>query len=242
MRNGRFVLAASLAVLAAVSMTAAASAHGVWFAKRLGRMQLILGEGADDRAYDPSKVLFVQGYDADYKKVDVKPVNGWQFITIEPAENLAATVTAFSYGYWTVTDGKWKRLSDEDVKTAKDQITNMKYDVHYFASVKEPKPVEGIPYQIVPMSDPTALKVGDTLVVQALHDGKPMADTEIIPDFVTNPEGRVKTDAEGKASITVRGANFNVIGLELFADSYSDPNNPNVTKGTFASCLSFLVK
>ena len=234
----------AVAVLAAMVMAQAAFAHGVWFATRLGKLQLVLGEGSDDRAYDP-KAVTVQGYDASYGKVEVKPIEGktGEFITIEPGDNVAVVTAAFSYGYWTADSEwkNWKRVTEES-KDAKDQIANLKYDVFYRASVKEPKPIEGLPYQIVPMSDPAALKVGDTLTVQVLRDGKPMADAEIIPDFVNNAEVTMKADAEGKAVIPIKNARFNVICVEDNAPSYKDAANPNVTRGTFAACLSFLVK
>ena len=241
----RKLLILAAAALAAMVVTRAAFAHGVWFATRLGKLQLVLGEGPDDRAYDPKAVLFVQGYDADYGKVEVKPIEGktGEYITIEPADNAAVVTAAFSYGYWTAdSEWKgWKRVTEEN-KDAKDQIANLKYNVFYRASVKAPRPIEGLPFQIVPMSDPSALKVGDTLVVQALRDGKPLPGAEIIPDFACNAEETIRADAEGKAAILIRNATFNVIGLEYNADSYKDEANPNVTRGTFASCLSFLVK
>ena len=238
-------LAIVTVTLVAALAAQAAFAHGVWFATRLGKTQLVLGEGPDDRAYDPKSVLSVQGYDANYAPVEVKPILGKtnEFITIEPADNVAVVTAAFSYGYWTA-DSEWKgwKKVTEENKDAKDQIANLKYDVFYRASVKDPKPIEGLPFQIVPMSDPTALKVGDSLVVQVLCDGKPMPGAEIIPDFAYNAEETIKADSDGKAAILIRNATFNVIGMEFNAPEFKDPANPNVTRGTFAACLSFLVK
>lgn len=229
---------AALAALAAQS----AFAHGVWFANRLGKVQLVLGEGADDRAYDPAKVLAVKGYNAEYGPAEVKRADAADHLTIEPAEDAAVVTATFFYDYWTVTDGKWKRLSPEEAKTAENQIYNIKYDVYYRAPVKAAQPVADIPFQVAPMTDPTALKAGDALVVQALRDGKPLAGAEIIPDMVNNPELTVKTDAEGKAAVLVRNSAFNIICLETEAEGYKDPANPKVTKATVASCLSFQAK
>ena len=244
-KSRKFVRAAVLAVLCVALAAAAACAHGVWFATRLSKTQLVLGEGPDDRPYDPKAVFLLQGYDKDYNKVEVKPIVGktGEFITIEPAENVAVVTAGFSYGYWMADSEwkNWKRITDEN-KDAKDQIANLKYDVFYRSSVKAPKPIEGLPFQIVPMSDPTVLKVGDTLVVQVLKDGKPMPNAEIIPDFAYNAEQTIKADSDGKAAILIRNATFNVIGMEFDAEEFKDPANPNVTRGTFASCLSFLVK
>lgn len=244
-KSSKFVSVAVLALLCVALAAAAACAHGVWFATRLSKTQLVLGEGSDDRPYDPKAVFLLQGYDKEYNKVKVEAVAGkaGEFITIEPAENVAVVTAGFSYGYWTADKNwnNWKRLTAED-KDVKDQIANLKYDVFYRASVKEPKPIEGLPFQIVPMTDPTNLKVGDSLVVQVLKDGKPMPNAKIIPDFAYNAEQTIKADSDGKAAILIRNATFNVIGMEFDAAEFIDPNNPNVTRGTFASCLSFLVK
>ena len=43
-----------LAALAAVTAAGCANAHGVWFAPRLDKTQLVLGEGPKDNAYDPN--------------------------------------------------------------------------------------------------------------------------------------------------------------------------------------------
>lgn len=245
LRSKKFMTAALLAIIAVACIAAAACAHGVWFATRLSKTQLVLGEGPDDRPYDTKAVFLLQGYDKDYNKVEVKPIVGKteEFITIEPAENVAVVVAGFSYGYWTADSewNNWKRITDEN-KDEKNQIANLKYDVFYRASVKEPKPIEGLPFQIVPMSDPTNLKVGDSLVVQVLQNGKPMPNAEIIPDFAYNAEKTIKADSDGKAAILIRNATFNVIGMEFDMSEYKDAANPNVTRGTFASCLSFLVK
>ena len=232
-----------LAAVALATLTAqSAFAHGVWFANRLGKVQLVLGEGADDRAYDPAKVLSVKGYNADYGPAEVGRTDAADHLTIEPAEDAAVVTATFFYDYWTVTDGKWNRLTPEQVQTEENQIYNIKYDVYYRAPVKAVQPVADIPFQIVPLTDPATLKAGDALAVQALRDGKPMAGAEIIPDMANNPEQTVKTDAEGKAAVLARNAAFNIICLETEADGYTDPANPKVTKATVASCLSFQVK
>lgn len=65
---------------------------------------------------------------------------------------------------------------------------------------------------------------------------------EVIPDFAYNAGETIKADSDGKAAILIRNATFNVIGMEFNASEFKDKANPNVTRGTFAACLSFLVK
>ena len=228
-----------LAALAAVTAAGCANAHGVWFAPRLDKTQLVLGEGPKDNAYDPKAVTMLQGYDAEWGKVAVEPVNGGDHITIAPAENVAVVAVEFDYGYWSNgKDGKWHNAPMDQVEGSTVGTHAVKYGVSYFKSVKAVKPVEGLPFQIVPMTDPTTLKVGDPLVVQLLHDGKPMPDTNIIPDVVNHHTVFAKTDDEGKAALKVANGGVNVIGVEL-TYNYDKPTAKATRDKVFAS-LSFV--
>lgn len=52
-----------------------ASAHGVWFAMRCDRTQLVCGEGWKDNGYAPNELIRMNGYEASYADVNVEPVN-----------------------------------------------------------------------------------------------------------------------------------------------------------------------
>ena len=62
----------------------------------------------------------------------------------------------------------------------------IKYSINYLNKVGTPKAIPNIPYQIVPLVDPTQLNVGDILPVQVLHEGRPMPNVEIIPDLINH--------------------------------------------------------
>ena len=230
-----------LALAAAFALTAArnADAHGVWFAPRLDRMQLVLGEGPKDNAYSPQAVTALRGYDADYGEVRVEAADGGDHITIAPADNVAVVAVEFDYGYWSNgSDGKWHNAPMDQTPGATIGTHAVKYGVSYLKPVKSVKPVAGLPFQLVPMTDPTTLKVGDPLVVQLLHDGKPMSDTNIIPDVVNHHTVFVKTDAEGKAALSVANGGLNVIGVEL-TYTYEKPTAKATRDKVFAT-LSFV--
>jgi uncharacterized GH25 family protein len=77
------------------------------------------------------------------------------------------------------------------------------------------KPV-GVPLEIVPVGDPFALKVGDTLKVRVLFDGKPLADANLGWDHPGDgepPSGTVRTDAKGEALVPVAKTGLMTIRL-----------------------------
>lgn len=64
------------------------------------------------------------------------------------------------------------------------------------------KPV-GAPYELLPLADPTRLRVGDSLKVRALKQGKPLAALELSTAHDRERRGPfVATDARGEASVS----------------------------------------
>lgn len=215
-----------------------AEAHGVWFAPRLGETRLVLGEGYKDDAYSIENIAAVKGFDAEFSPVSVMVVDGGNFISIRPTDDLAVAVVDFDFGYWSNdAAGKWHNRPMDEVRGSTVGTHAVKYSVNYLKSVKTPEPIEGLPFQIVPMSDPTTLEVGDPLTVQVLRDGKPLPGAEIIPDVINHHTVTVKTDAEGKYTFNVPNGSVNVIGLEL-AVPYDKPTEKATRDKVFAS-LSF---
>ena len=60
--------AAALLTTAAVSVT---SAHGLWVGPRLDQLQLVLGEGPEDNAYQPNMVKSLTGYTKDFQQIAI---------------------------------------------------------------------------------------------------------------------------------------------------------------------------
>ena len=210
-------LATSLMLV--LSVPQIASAHGVWVGTRLDKTQIVLGEGPYDNAYEPSMVTSVKGYDAKYAKSTVKVNKASDHVTLEPSEKTAVIAATFDYGFWSQgADGQFQHVPKTELKGAKMGLQALKYNVSYLAPVAKPKAVADIAYQIVPQSDPSTLKVGDTLKVQVVDaKNKPMADVNVIPDLINNFTETVKTDAKGMASVPIKNASINVIGAEFDA-------------------------
>lgn len=160
-------LALVLAVmLAMMALPTGAMAHGAWFARRSDRIQLVCGEGWKDNAYDPNGLLEMKGYDAAYADVAVEPINGEDYLYIEPAENLAVVYALLDYGFWSNTpEGTWVPKPMDEVEGATIGTHAIKYSLNYLGNVDQVQPVEGLLYQFVPSVDPTKLEIGEEFTV-----------------------------------------------------------------------------
>ena len=190
--------------------------HGVWLANRSNEIQLVLGEGPKDDAYSPDMVKSVKGYDSKLQSVDVSVTEHKNYVVLNNPNKASVVSVFFDYGYWSNgKDGKWHNLPMSEVEGATIGTHAIKYSISYLGNVDKPKAIDGIPYQIVPSTDPTKLNVGDEFEVQFLKDGVPMPNIDVITDVVNHHTIIKKTDANGKLKVTVANGGLNVIGAEI---------------------------
>lgn len=212
----RYSMIISLAAMMTFFCIGVVSAHGVWVGERLDQKQVVLGEGPGDNAYDPQCVKTVQGYTSDFKKTEVRKLNGKNHVALEITKDTAVIGVAFDYGYWTKgKDGKMYNLPMNQVPGAEKGTHAIKYNVTYLKNVTEVKAIDDVPLQIIPQTDPTKLHKGEEFTVVVVRDGKPLANVEIIPDVINDLTKTVKTDDEGKAVLKVANDGVNVIGVEI---------------------------
>lgn len=232
-------MVATLAIAGMLPITALA--HGVWLETRLNQLTIVLGEGADDNAYDPKMVTSLKAYDENYKEVSIKQTPFTDHVTVQPDEKASLVAMTFDYGYWSQDPktSEYKNVPMTELKGSTKGTYALKYNVSYLAPVKEIKEVPNIPYQIVPLTDPSKLKVGDSLTVKVVHNGKIMANTDVILDVTNNPEVMKKTDSKGLITIPITNETTNIIGIELTLPYTKNDKKASQTK-VFSS-LSFTV-
>ncbi|SNV70963.1 DUF4198 domain-containing protein [Veillonella rodentium] len=232
------ILASLFAVgLAAGSILTTVDAHGVFFANRTDEKVLVLGEGPVDNAYTSDMVKGITGYDVNGNVMPVKVIKHEKNVAIEQPSNLGVTVTNFDYGYWTKDkDGKTVHKPITQVPGATKSTHAIKYDVHYWNASAKPLNNKDAFIQIVPSVNPLTLRKGDTYEIQVLKEGKPYADAPLIKDVMNDLTNESKTDANGKAIVTVSANGLNVVGVEV--------GFPTQTKGEqnkYFSALSFII-
>lgn len=84
------------------------------------------------------------------------------------------------------------------------------------AAVGDPSRVVGLTLEIVPIGNPTSLKIGDTLRVRVLFRSKPLADANLGWDHPGDgepPGGTVRTDTNGEALVPVARSGLMAIRL-----------------------------
>lgn len=239
----RFLLGAmSFCAVAATMMPSIVSAHGAWFAQRCDRLQLVVGEGWKDNGYDPKGLVEMKAFDADYAASAIKPLAGENYIYIEPNKENSVVYTNLDYGFWSNTpDGKWVPRPMDEVAGSTIGTHAVKYAVSYLNSVKKVKPLENVPYQLVPSVDPTKLQVGDEFTVQLLHNGAPMANVDIIPDVINHHTVMIKTDANGRAKVKVDNGSVNVIGCEMVVPYENKGIDKKATRSKVFVSLSYTI-
>jgi nickel transport protein len=201
----------TLALAIFIGSTTLAQAHASWITQRAGDWAVVHGQGATDEAYDPAKVTAVTGLDATGNPVAVEVKPQAKNVLLAPAEGAAVLSTTWDEGWWTEdAAGQWHNSPPEGfagVKSAGDYTT---YVVSYIGLTDAQKPL-GHRLEIVPLSDPGKLMIGDKLEVQVLMDGQPMEGIAVTNDVLTDWDIHSGlTDAEGKALITVANTGLNV--------------------------------
>ncbi len=212
-RNGLRHMVLALAALCC----GASSAHGVWVAQRAGELAVVLGEGALDEAYEPRQLRETKAFTATGAPSQVQVSTRARNAVVEPAKDAAVLWVALEDGFWSQgRDGKWVSGSRRQVPDARKAGHYMKYGTTLLAPVRLPFAPLGAELEIVPLADPFALRRGQRLAVRVLSKGQPVAGVEVIGDFTGHTAGpRVRTDREGRATVTLGSSGLNVIAASL---------------------------
>lgn len=225
------------AALAALLITGQAWAHGMWTEERRGNIEVIYGHGAEDDAYDAKKISGVWATDLRGGRIPVTVERLEDHARLQPTESPAVVIVALDNGYWTqAPDKKWVNMGETEVPGALASGRYYKYSLALLEDGAKLPSLDKLKLVIVPQVDPLMLNMGDDLPVQVLVDGKPAEGIKLIGDYINDPDQVVATtDADGKAVVSVRNREFNVIGASATVPS-DDPDAR--VRGMFTS-LSF---
>lgn len=238
MKKARLLTLLLIVAMSIVPMSA--SAHGVWFAMRCDRTQLVCGEGWKDNGYDPNGLIRMNGYDASYADVAVEPINGENYLYIEPTDDTSVVYVELDYGFWSNSpDGTWIPKPMDEVEGSTIGTHAIKYSVNYLKGVNEVAPIDGLLYQLVPSVDPTKLEVGEEFIVQLLNGTEPMANVAIIPDVLNHHTETIMTDENGMATVKASNGGVNVIGCEMVVPYENEGIDNKATRSKVFVSLSF---
>lgn len=213
-RSAKSILAV-LALAGGAALSAAAAAHGIWFAQRATQLALIYGVGADDldSLKRQSMVERVDGYDETGEPVPAR-LRGAGPLLLVDTDSPASVVSAVLFnGTWSKRpDGEWVKKGRDEVPDATVSEKNYKYAVAIIAPLQKPLgPLPGQTLQIVPVGN-IPLLLDQPLQLRVLYQGKPAAGARVLRDYVNDPDAKpLETGPDGTVTIRVRNQGQNVV-------------------------------
>jgi len=132
------------------------------------------------------------------------------------------TLKAPKFNHYLVVDGMPHIYSLRSKENTLDQDGVEQYSKSPKVLVKhgdgggDPCQVVGLPLEIVPLTDPFTLKVGNTLPIQVLFKGKPLNNAHLgwaYPNEGNEPRGTIRTDTKGNALIPLAQSGLITIRL-----------------------------
>jgi nickel transport protein len=226
---GAVVLAAALAAGAAT-----ASAHDYWIEKKGDGYAAVYGHRDQRLEYDPASLKKVTIYNAAGKQLDFKKEVQSKAIIIKPAGSACLILANLESGYWSKTIYGLKNLPKR--KATRPIESYRAY--HYSKSIVSGgeaalKPVEGLKLDIIPLKQPLDMKVGDSLQLKVLFDGKPYTGASLEGDH----DKVGLTDKEGIIKVTLKK------GRQIYTVERRDPlkNDPDADFISTTTTLTFEV-
>ncbi|MBK4998928.1 DUF4198 domain-containing protein [Pseudomonas sp. S31] len=229
----------SLATTISLLSIQAVEAHGIWTEKRYGQLEVIYGHGAEDDPYAAEKIKEVWAYDLKGKTIPVTVQRESDHARLSPLSKPAVLTVTLDNGVWSQTkDGKSVDASKAEVPGAISTSHSFKYSLAILQPHADIPANLRLRMVIRPLRDPTEVGVGHSLPVEVTIDGKPIADLALFDDYRGMPDATpVKTDARGRATVTVRNAGLNVIAAQA---KLPNEGENQVSQTSLSTTLTFV--
>lgn len=161
--------------------------------------------------------------------------NGAYVVTSRPFEDNGHILLAARYdnGFWIKTaDGQYRNVTRRLVPDAADSMWSSKFAKAITGPDAPWQTVLGHDLEIVPLSDPAALKPGQTLRLRIMFHGKPLAGAQVERgDGVTAvPEQdipRFVSDSDGNASVPIVTAGPQLLVIDHRVTPSATPDQAN---------------
>lgn len=206
-----------------------ALAHVIWFDSNDGNYEVLFGhpEEEEKEPLTPSNIRGSTAYDLSKEIVPSNTsVEGDRFFVV-PEGEIAALTATYDNGFWIeYPDGSYENLSPEEAEAINyENVTNyLKTTKALYRWSDEVATSFNLPLEIMPLENPFAVGVGDSLSVQVLYRGNAIANP--IVEYLGQ---ELAVDANGIASVLIGEG-----GLQVIEASYDDPtaSNPGISYAT----------
>lgn len=208
-------------VLAAGVLLAAtaASAHDIWITidgpARARRAVINYGHPHDRPPTVADKIIDIfaitgSGEQSLLKGLTTRQDGQWFVVETRPFADDGHTLLAVRYdnGYWTRTADGYRNATNREIPDASETLWSMKFGKALTGRDAPWNKVLGHELEIVPLSDPLAVKPGQTLRLRVLFRGKRLAQAKIErgDGLTVVPEAdipRFATDSNGVAEVPI---------------------------------------
>jgi nickel transport protein len=219
----------ALAVVVTLIAGQAVLAHDTWIEKRNGELLVLRGHGGEVEAYDATLVKEPKALDANGQAVEIEIVKNKENASLSPKGKPVVIGALYDSGYWLKTTEGWKKATRREGKGKYEIVESIKSKQWckglLSESAENAKPL-GQRFEVVPLKDPMTLKVGDKLSIKVVFDGKPVTGVVIAPGggHASESKNPIKTDQEGKASVTIEKAGLQMVKAEHRVPVKDDPD------------------
>lgn len=220
-----------LAIAAMLATASIASAHDVWLTlsgDAAGRRVIVnYGHPGDRPPAMPDKILDLLAIKSDGRTsllAGVQPVqaNGTFVVESQPFADNGHILLATRYdnGYWVRTkDGLYRNATRRLVPDATDSLWSSKFAKALTGPDAPWQIVVGHDLEIMPLSDPSAIKPGQSLRLKVLFLGKPLPGAEVERGdgktaMAEKDIPRFATDSDGVTSIPIVGAGPHLLVID----------------------------
>lgn len=226
-----------LSILFLILLSQPIFAHDVWMEKRNGDLGILYGHGFKLDPYDPSQIREVKGFDSKGKSVEVEIVERKESALISPKRDAATISILFDGGYRVKTTDGWKKITKREA-LGKFEIIESLRTLKYSKAMVGPsdvfsKPI-GLRLEIVPQKNPFVIKIGETLPIKVLFEGKPLEGATIKAGCTH--ERKLKeypaTDKGGIANIVIEKRGNQIIGASYKTPLKDDPDADTLSLST----------
>ncbi len=217
---------ARVAIATVILTPTVASAYGLWTARRAGEVVVVYGKGPADRSYEPSTIRSVLALDADGETVSTTLERHDKRVTVNAGRGAAIFLVDGDMGIFSQdAAGYWRKGAKSGVLGSTVTQRFLKYGISVTHLHGDLPKLPAQTLQILPLTNPAEAEIGDLVKVRVLFEGKPLADAELIPDYVNVPKQVLgKTDANGEAELFVRNDGINVAAVVHLVKTPDDPS------------------
>ena len=191
---------------------APAYAHDLWVDRALLVHFGDAGERLDPIV--PANLANLVAFAADGKAASVKllPIGEVGAVVLPEAGEPAAVGGVWDAGYRVKKGDKWAKATADEAKAAETFRHTVFHSKTIFAwNARFAQPF-GLPLELVPHSDPSAVKAGGELKLTALVDGKPAAGVVLALD---QPEVSLTSDAAGLITVPIAKPGLQLLSARL---------------------------